>query len=406
MTNYGAPLYTQGVRCGYERRKTIETNLSEDPHLTEYEREAYRECLEGLYRQTPNAIAAQLVASALVVYAMSPVVADERLVTWWLMVLAISVVRLVLNAACLRRWPLPDNVLDRWTLVLGSLTLVQTFTWGLAAFMLWPDDMAYRAFLVVVLAGVIASGGVILAVHRNSFLVYCIPVLLPVLWQLFTSGSRLEWILGALTILYSLVLVVSVNRLGNNYIEGLVLRLQMQALSRKDALTGLANRRGFDEYLMDSWQNAIRSRQSLGLLIADIDFFKGYNDEYGHPQGDDALRYVSEALLRAASRGTDLCGRVGGEEFAIVLPSTDIDGARQIADQIQQTLEETPLEYAQSPFGRLTVSIGLSAVVPRNADSLVDFYKETDKALYDAKNAGRNRIAVVPLPEALADSLG
>ncbi|MEX2327586.1 MAG: GGDEF domain-containing protein, partial [Pseudomonadales bacterium] len=280
---------------------------------------------------------------------MYPVIAIERLVTWWLIVLSISVVRLLLNAACLRRWPLEDPVLGRWALVLGTLTLLQTFTWGLAALMMWPDDIAYRAFLVVVLAGVIAAGAVMLAVHKNSFLVYCIPVLIPLLWQLFATGGRLEWILGSLTILYSLILIVAVNRLGNNYIDGLILRLQMQALSRTDALTGLANRRGFDEYLLDTWQNAIRSKQSVGLLIADIDFFKGYNDEYGHPQGDAALKYLSDALLEVASRGTDLCGRVGGEEFAIVLPSTDIEGVRQVANQIQQSLEQTPLPHVRSP---------------------------------------------------------
>lgn len=359
---------------------------------SEFEHDACRESLAILHRQTPNAIAGHLVAAALVVYALAPVVSLGRLIAWWLVLAAVSGVRFIAAWQFNRRWPIDDASLPAWSRWLLFLTFLQTLMWGMASVLAWPDSTEYRAVLTAILAGVIAAGGVILAIHRRSFHIYCLPIAIPVTIQLLLTGGRLEWIMAILVVLYSGLLMVAVDRLASAFFEGLVVRMKMQALSRTDPLTQLANRRGFDEYLSDMWQNSVRSSQSLGLILADVDYFKNYNDQYGHPQGDEALRRMGEIMNGVASRGTDLCARIGGEEFAIIMPSTDFGGVLKVADEIRAAFHEARMDHGGSPYDIVTVSMGVANVVPGKNDSIDDFFNATDQALYRAKKAGRDRI--------------
>lgn len=345
-----------------------------------------------LYRQTPMAVAGHLIAGGFLFFALSPVVPLANLVFWWLTLAVIGAIRATLTILYIRAQPISERHLTNWTLPLNLFAFLQTLNWGLAMFIIWPDSVEYRAVLVATLAGVIAAGGVILSVHRLSFVIYCLPIAIPATAQLLFSGGRIEWLLGALVVLYSILLIVAVSRLGNSFLEGMILRLQMQALSRTDSLTGLANRRGFDEYLNDSWQNAMRGGQSIGLILADIDFFKRYNDTYGHPRGDSALTQVAGVLRRVASRGTDLCARIGGEEFAIILPSTDAEGTLRVAGEIKAALADAKISHEGSPIGVLSISMGIMSGVPDRHTDLATFFSEADKALYRAKEKGRNRI--------------
>ncbi len=364
---------------------------------SDFEREAYHESLLMIYRQTQSAIVAHIIASGLVVYALQAVVPLNSLLTWWSGVVLIGVVRGLLTFQFLERWPINDEQLPKWTGVLTTLTFFQTLAWGLAVFMIWPASIEYRAFLVAVFAGVIAAGGIMLAVHRFSFLLFCLPVILPVVWQLIADGTEIELLLAALMVVYSIVLVLAVNRLGDSFLEGIKTRFRMQALSRTDPLTRLANRRGFDEYFADAWQTAIRSEQHIGLIVGDVDYFKAYNDQYGHPQGDEALKRVADVLYEVASRGTDLCARVGGEEFAIVLPLTDEEGTRQVAMDIQHRMDGMHMDHGGSPYRYLTISLGYGSITPGREAQADVYYDRIDKLLYKAKTSGRNRIE--PNPE-------
>jgi diguanylate cyclase (GGDEF)-like protein len=157
-------------------------------------------------------------------------------------------------------------------------------------------------------------------------------------------------------------------------------------LSRNDPLTGLANRRAFDSFLLENFNLAKRHGHTLSLMLLDIDWFKTYNDGYGHPAGDDLLRAVA-VLLSSLARETDLAARVGGEEFAIVLPETDLAGAHTLAERVRTELERSSLFRR-----RVTVSIGVAAVTDLAA-SATTLVKECDAALYRAKEGGRNRVS-------------
>jgi diguanylate cyclase (GGDEF)-like protein/PAS domain S-box-containing protein len=176
----------------------------------------------------------------------------------------------------------------------------------------------------------------------------------------------------------------------------LALQKELQDLSFKDGLTGVANRRRFDALLDVEWNAARRNQRPLSLIMFDIDFFKQYNDRYGHIQGDDCLKRVAEVLKSGAARPRDFFARYGGEEFALVLPETDESGAENVAQRCRDALEAEGIAHETSLVAKVvTVSIGVGTIVPPLDSQLVPFIEEVDKRLYRAKLAGRNRLVVV-----------
>ena len=173
-----------------------------------------------------------------------------------------------------------------------------------------------------------------------------------------------------------------------------VLNRSLLALSATDGLTGVANRRHFDEVLIAEAALARSSGESLALALVDVDLFKLYNDEYGHQAGDDALRLISSVLVSSMCGSRDLVARYGGEEFAIILPVADVGNVLETAWAVCQALEAQALPHAGSPFGVLTASIGVTALVPKDANAPADLVKQADAALYEAKARGRNQVAV------------
>jgi diguanylate cyclase (GGDEF)-like protein len=167
----------------------------------------------------------------------------------------------------------------------------------------------------------------------------------------------------------------------------------LHRISTQDGLTGVSNRRLFDETLALEWRRAARSRSSLSLLMLDIDYFKAFNDEAGHQAGDDCLRRVAQALRENLHRAADLVARYGGEEFAILLPETDAEHARPIAETLREQIELLDIQHPAAPLGHVTVSIGLASIIPpRDGSNVGDFIRYADAALYDAKRSGRNRV--------------
>ncbi|HEX8788328.1 MAG TPA: diguanylate cyclase [Telluria sp.] len=166
----------------------------------------------------------------------------------------------------------------------------------------------------------------------------------------------------------------------------------LRALILLDALTGVANRRAFDERLAAEWRRCGRSGLPVALALVDIDHFKLYNDHYGHQAGDNALIQVAAAMRRAAGRTQDLVARYGGEEFAFLLPQLDARGGTGVAKRLMAELEQIAIPHAASPTApRLTVSIGIACMTPDEQHAPADLIQEADGLLYQAKDGGRNQ---------------
>jgi diguanylate cyclase len=162
-----------------------------------------------------------------------------------------------------------------------------------------------------------------------------------------------------------------------------------------DGLTQVANRRGFDEYWLQQWTILQQERQPISLILLDVDYFKNYNDHYGHLAGDECLRQVAQGISQLLMRSQDLLARYGGEEFVVVLPHASIEGAQKVAETIMNAIYDLNLPHVKSLVSdRITASIGIACVVPNVNIAMEMPISLADKALYQAKQEGRNRIVL------------
>ena len=179
---------------------------------------------------------------------------------------------------------------------------------------------------------------------------------------------------------------------------------QLEEQLRTDALTAVGNRRHFDAMVQHEWNRALRSQEPLSLLLLDVDHFKRYNDTYGHLQGDRCLQLVAQTLQQVVRRRTDVVCRIGGEEFAVLLPATAITEASEVAEGILHAIDQLALPHASSPVvDHVTASIGVACCVPSDADTISDLFGRADSALYRRKKQlGRHGVCLAAGPEVTA----
>jgi two-component system chemotaxis family response regulator WspR len=168
--------------------------------------------------------------------------------------------------------------------------------------------------------------------------------------------------------------------------------IELARLTNVDGLTGLNNRRYFEEFAEIQWNFAIREKLWISILMIDVDDFKKYNDTYGHLAGDEVLKNVGNTIKNCAERPADLVARFGGEEFIVILPGSPVDGGLAIGDEVCRRVEGLDILHSGSAVGTVaTVSVGSASTIPLRGDSLLVLINKADNALYEAKRAGKNR---------------
>lgn len=174
--------------------------------------------------------------------------------------------------------------------------------------------------------------------------------------------------------------------------------IELERLATHDGLTGIPNHRRFAEFLANEWKRSARNKSPLSLILLDVDFFKKYNDGYGHQAGDDCLKKVAAVLADNVKRPTDIVARYGGEEFVIVLSETDSAGAAQVAEMVRAGVEEEKIKHEYSDANEyVTISLGCTTTIA-NPDSDPDLLvKSADEVLYKSKESGRNRVTVTQI---------
>ncbi|HEX7556902.1 MAG TPA: diguanylate cyclase, partial [Leptolinea sp.] len=180
-----------------------------------------------------------------------------------------------------------------------------------------------------------------------------------------------------------------------NHLEIKKYRDFLENLSTTDSLTGISNRRQLDDTLEREWKRAIREKFPISFLLVDVDFFKSFNDHYGHPAGDNCLREIARGMAECVLRPADLVARYGGDEFACLLPNTDIRGALFVANRLKTRVEELKIAQAFSPVAdHVTISIGVASQNPQFNDQFLTAIQNSDNNLYEAKQTGRNRVVI------------
>jgi diguanylate cyclase (GGDEF)-like protein len=278
--------------------------------------------------------------------------------------------------------------------------LLTALAWGMGAafFLLYSDDRTIHLLMIICTVGFCAGGVMSFMPVLYLAVAYNFLMLVPVIAGVFISGDVPS--LGIAMILYTIYLVLISLRgnheywtaLENEYLLKEKTR-ELEKASRTDVLTGLYNRRYFDELFELEWGLSSRRKTPLTLLICDIDHFKKVNDTYGHPAGDEYLKLISRLIHQVFQRETDMVARYGGEEFVVLLPDRDAEHTRDLAQRLGKKIERAVLKYNGEKI-QTTISQGVTSCIP-NPDMDRDvLLTRADNALYKAKNSGRNKIVV------------
>lgn len=359
-----------------------------------------------LYDQAPGALVGELILASFVAWVVGFELPRADMLLWWLAIMAVAVLDF-LGYVAYRRDPEALQHYRRWYRIFSVSVIAVSLFWGLAfVYLMTRVGADYQLFLALLLACL--GGGSVAALAPRSILLACnlaFSMLPSVLWLLF-EGSLLGMAAGFVLIALALELWFGGRHLGEQILQSLKLRFEnenlvdelqwanvsLQEQSRTDSLTGLHNRRFFDEALHNAWARMLREAGRLGLILIDVDYFKAYNDRLGHQAGDECLRRVARAIDDSANRPADVVARFGGEEFVVLLPETDPAGARAVAERIRHALQVLALPHPDAAAGTVTVSMGVCSRNPAEGGDPDQLLVRADQAMYRAKANGRDRI--------------
>ncbi len=365
--------------------------------------------VEQSYRQLPIALLVHLVIALLLSFFLWEAVDRTTLDVWLSTILVVTAMRYVLLRAYHRGTA--DARAERlWATysVLGACAA--GLAWGAAGYFLFvAESLPHQMFLAFVLAGMVAGAIPLLSFLGPAFPCFVIPIVLPIAYRMMEAGDQVHIAMAPMILVFGLAMLAASAQMRRFFLESIDLRSRLasaveaehalEQMARVDVLTGLANRRLFEEALEREWDRARRERSDLSLIMVDIDHFKAYNDHYGHPAGDGCLATVAKTMSDALNRPGDIAARIGGEEFAVLLPDTPLKGAMRVAESIRKRVLALNLPHeAPAVDGRVTVSLGVATSHDLGIVSTRDLLCRSDRALYRAKRAGRNQLAAAEAP--------
>mgnify|MGYP000255755575 CR=1 FL=1 len=331
---------------------------------------------------------------------------DQQWLSIWSLVLFLIMVFRVILAILYKRTDkalISNGSWHRWFVI---SSLVQGLCWcALGLYAVFNLDISKLTILFISISGLIGGSIATTSSSVQAFVSFAAPALFPIAFMMLYSEQSTAQVLGLLAVIYFTLTVraaFDINSVIRDSIDNRkelesakkkaeILAAELYTLSTQDALTLVANRRGFDETLEKEWKRASRKNIGLSLLMLDIDYFKKFNDFYGHLKGDEALRKVAYILKQQAARSGDYVARYGGEEFAIILADSSQEQALALGQKICKVIMDEASEHPASQVSNvLTVSMGVAHLSFDNRHSQQDLVKQADEALYKAKGKGRN----------------
>jgi len=353
---------------------------------------AKAEHLRVIFKNSLIVLLANLSAGATLTVGLWPAVPHNQLLVWLAVLALFHGARWVVTRG-LPRMPPDVAAVRRQEILLLAGTAISGLLWGSAAILFYvPHEAAAILFLTLILVAMTAASTALLSFHRLAYPAFLAPVVIPLGVQLAVRDGTAQMAVTLVIPVYFSLLFILSRQIYRFTHEAIVTALIRERHALVDHLTAIPNRRAFEESLGREWARGLRTKRPLTLIVADIDDFKAYNDRYGHAVGDTILRAVASLFRQAARRGTDLPARIGGDELGLLAPETDRVGASNIVRNIERSrylLAQNT--YKAWPFP--TLSFGLCTVIPSDAGSAFELFEEADAALYEAKAAGRNRMA-------------
>lgn len=349
------------------------------------------EHLRALLHHSVFVLLGNLAASAALTVGLWGTVQPGLLIGWLSVMAVFNIVRWVAG----RRFPkeaISDPVMLRWDRRFILSAVFSGILWGLAGWLFYiPDQPQHNLFLAMVITGMCAAATASLSFHRMAYPVFVLPAITPITWHLMLGQNLLANTVGFVLPFYFLLLYMLSRKIYETAHDSILGRINSQYQAMRDHLTGIANRRAFEEAMDREWYRAMRDRNHLSLIIADIDNFKLHNDTFGHAEGDQILKRVAMLLEKCIQRGADLVARIGGEEFAIILPDTDLESAIALAESMRMDIKERAAgDDTNKP--EVTMSFGVSSLIPESSRQLSRLVSRADMALYKAKENGKDRV--------------
>lgn len=397
------------------RRSGKETTMRDEIKTgRDFKDDILREQVRLAMKQLPTMQMTSFIVALVLSYAVSDIVPHANIVTWDLLVLAIVVSRIVFYVKFLKVREQPFSG-KQWKKAYLLLAFTSGVIWGASAFIIFPaGNPSLIALSVLVIASLSAATTVSHSALKMGPTAWAAPAMLLYVVRCFLEGFE-TYTVGFLIIVY-LFAVLNYSFKHNTTIASSVsLKFEnlelldelrkandiLRHASAIDGLTGLANRRRFDEVMDQEWRRALREQRPFSLIMLDIDHFKSYNDNYGHQAGDDCLKKVAAVVAGTVKRPADLAARYGGEEFMVVLPDIDIRGAVELGEKLRIAVEVLGVPHAHSSAASVvTISVGAASLVPEHGMDPSHIIKLVDTALYAAKRSGRNRVkAAEEVPE-------
>lgn len=365
-----------------------------------------------LHEHAARDFTVNIINATFLCLALAPVVGDHFLAIWFSLLFFINLFRLLVSYRD-KRQPDNDEALERSLQIYSVGAIVSALVWGSSVVFLFPHESPVHQIFHVLILGAVLTGIIpILAAIKRLFWISLFAILGPLAISLaFHPSDLMHLIICAVMVVYGITLYTSASFLSDTFESLFKSHFQLNALATEDGLTGIPNRRKLDESLKKDWNTAVRNQEFISLLLLDIDYFKQYNDHYGHQAGDECLKSVANILKSMVERATDTVARYGGEEFAVVLPNTPSDGAKVVAERIRKAIENAAITHEYSIVSKkLTVSIGVASFIPQPGQAIESILNVADKALYRSKDNGRNRVSAEvlepahrqPLPSAVS----
>ena len=395
-------------------------NNKTDKHiaLPEMKEWMFQEKVKMLYENQTQSWIISILASAIMAYLSLQTNNVVAGISWWLVFVAITLARTWNTRKFCKAFKLGSIVNYRhWFNLFYAFTVMAGIGWGVGGFVIGAYlDSLGQVFIFIILIGVGAAAIPLLGVMQRVMLSFQIISTIPYVIYISILLEERGIVLLFMFFLYMVGVVASIRRMNINLTQSMTLQYEnsqmvdtlsesnqqlqnanekLETLTLEDALTELHNRRYFEMQLEVEWKRESREHKVLTLMVIDIDYFKLYNDTYGHAEGVVCLKSVAQVLSACLHRSTDVIARIGGEEFAVMLPSVNAEDASLLAKQMQHQLHLTDLTHATSPLGEnVTVSIGIASVIPGENATALSLFKAADKALYKAKAKGRNQFVI------------
>lgn len=331
-------------------------------------------------------------------------VPQAGLLTWFFVMVAFNGLRWSLG----QRFPageMSEAARRTWDRRYMGSALVSGLLWGFAGgYFFVPGESGHNFFLALLVISMAAAAATSLSYHRIAYPLFFLPAVAPITYCLLAENGTAERAVGFVIPFYFLPMFLLSQHIFRAAHASTLSRIEHQRLAYNDHLTGMANRRSFEEVLKKEWLLALRIQHPIALIVFDVDDFKRCNDTYGHATGDDVLRAVAEMIEGRVRRGVDVAARIGGEEFAVILPETSMADAQAVAEQLcrqAHSLRSESTEHFPSP----TLSAGVSGCTPRETLTLDMLVHAADSALYRAKERGKDRVELSPLTDGGTSSL-